>query len=636
MSETIVCIGCSAGKTLYEAPVVPDALAPLPGESAWVLPVEFQYQPLKVAVLNGWPTYDTYPGFYLDFRFFWGDEMVGFVRRARPFDSTQDFPVEYSIDPSHFNADGIRTLRYTVATESGNSNESESILVDVDRRAPNTDNPGKPLIFPPDVVTKGVTKEWLAANGDELGDVEVPPWLEMKLGDQVLFYWGGRFEAEPVGRLLITEEHLLPAAKITISYSGDVLREAGNGTRYGYYVLMDRAGNRNDQSPPVRIEVIDLPAIPREFPPPVVPLATSDRLIDLEDARTGVRVEIGPIADTLAGDTLQAWWNGRPLSLITLGSNPQWPQSVPVDWVTLSADGFAGAVPCEVIYQWKRGAGAGRNSLPTNFTVDLSVAGPDPVGPDPINPALERVVVKGLTGDNQLVGPDRGKNATVQVRLYSNPDVGDLLELHWGNHPVAVDSYRVQAGDLPGQLISFTVPWPIIEAVGNNAALPVWYWVSNGVNRQRSDDTQVRVAVIPLEGLERVSFPDANLYGFISCINEPWKGIWIKIPGNPQLLEAGDKIQLSWQLSRGIVGDRPMFGHVLFPAVTLTQDQAQNGLNVLMDRFVDLVLPLPLEDGSANVTYHLSKVDGTPGIAPNRVLKISLVVPGSDKPCDGT
>lgn len=635
MSKSIFCVGCSAADDFLDAPIVPEALAPLPGDLAWLVPVEFQGQPLTVGVPRAWEGYENESSFHIDFEFYWDGKLVGSVRRLPPFDPISHFPVLYDIPVEHFSTAGTRTLFYRGVLEDGNYAGSPEILVEIDHRAPNSDNPGSALIFPPEVVVNGVTQAWLAANGDQL-TVEVPRWPDMKLEDRVLLYWGGPFEPEPVVELVIDSSHLQPGTPIEASYPGDVLRAYGNGQLRGYYVLADRAGNRNDPSPPVAIEVIDLPAVPRELPPPVIPLASVDGLIDLEDARTGVQVEIGPINDTVAGDTLQAWWNGRPLPLITLGANPQWPQRVPVGWPTLSADGFAGTVPCEVYYQWQRGGGAGKDSAPTRFDVDLSVAGPDPVDPGPINPALERVVVKGLTADNVLVGPDHGRDALVQVALYGNPAAGELLELHWGAHPQVAAAYRVQAADQPGKQILFTVPWAIIEAEGNDPALPTWYWVSNGVNRQRSADTLVRVAVMPLEGLGPVSFPDATVWGWINCELTPWNGIRVRIPGNPELLAADDLVELSWQLCVGTTGENPITEHVLFPPRRLTAAEAQDGLEVMMDRFTDLVLPIQLVDGSANVRYHLTKVDGTPGIASNKVLRISLVRPGHDKPCDGT
>lgn len=636
MSKASPCRNCLASRTnIFEPPTVPGALAPLPGDAAWLIPVSLQGQPLAVEVADAWPGFEDDPNYWIRIILYLGETIVDTVQLDPPYDEATQFPVHLVLPMDQHNLPGIYTLRYRALFEDQNYADSRPILIEIDHRAPNGDNPGDPLIFPPDVVSGGLTEAWLALHGDQL-PVSVPRWPDMKPEDEVLFYWGGPFDPEPVGRLVIDDRHLQPGTPIEFSYSGDILREKGNGELNGYYRLRDRAGNHNDPSPPVPIDVIDLPAIPDELPAPVVPLASSDRLIDLDDARTGVTVELGPISDTAAGDTLQVTWNGRPLPLITLTDNPQWPLSVSVSWTVLSADGFAGAVPCEVVYLWQRGSGAGKTSLPVLFDVDLSVAGPEPEGPDPINPQLDIPVVKGLTADNVLVGADYGNDARVVVELYANPVAGELLELHWGEHPQVAASYRVRATDQPGQQITFTVPWAIIEAVGNSPALPVWYWVSNGVNRQRSEDTEVLVAVMPLEGLAPVSFPDASVWGWIACKDEPWNGIRVRIPGDPARLDEGDRIQLSWQLCTGTTGETPITDTVLFPARVLTATEAAEGLEWLMERFTDLVLPIQLEDGSANVRYRLIKVDGTLGIAANKVLKISLVIPGNEKPCDGT
>lgn len=631
------CASCAAATSLLAPPIVPDALPPFPREQAWVVPVEFQGQPLRVEVAEAWDGYeeDNVSTFWLDIQLVYEEDLVGVIRLEPPFDAAADFPLQFQVPVDVFNQPGIATLHYRIYADSGNTTDSAPVHIEIDHRAPNGNNAGAALIFPAEVVRDGLTEQWLGDNNDRL-PAEVPRWPDIALGDTVYFYWGTPDDNDPVGSMTIDLDHLSPGTPIVFDYLGDTLREKGNGQLNGYYQLSDRAGNRNPRSLLAPIDVIDLPAVPDDFPAPVVPLATQDRLIDLDDVRQGVFVEIGPISDTKAGDTLQAWWNGRALPLVTLGATPNWPERIAVAWDIVSGDGFAAPVPCEVSYRWQRGAAPGRDSPVTRFTVDLSVAGPDPIGPDPINPGLNLLVVKGLTGDNILVGVDHGNPARVEVDLYANPVANDLLELHWGDHPQVAASYRVQTGDQPDQRVAFMVPWAIIDAVGNSAALPVWYWVSNGVNGQRSDDTLVRVSVRPVEGLEPVSFPDSSIFGWIACEDEPWNGIRVKIPGNAEVLEANDVIEMSWQLSRGTTGEIPITEVVWFPPRTLTAEDAQNGFEILMERFVDLVLPLQLEDGSANVAYRLSKADGTPGFAPNKVIKISLVRPGNDKPCDGT
>lgn len=639
MSGKTCCADCAAAFSI-SAPSLPDALAPLPGDDVWLVPVQFQGQPLRVVVDQPWPGYDGgHVDFWIDVHLFLvdddGDERVDTIHLPFPFDSSVDFPLHFTVDPDKFNYPGFYSLYYQVYPDSGNFDDSLPIRIEIDHRAPNSNNPGDVLIFPAEVIRDGVTEDWLARNGDEL-KVEVPRWPDMEIGDTVHFYWGTPFDIEPVGFLVIDELLVAPDTPIEFAYSGDILRAKGNGELNGYYVLSDRAGNRNPSSPKVLIDVIDLPAVPDDFPAPVVPLATVDKLIDLADARTGVVVEIGPIVDAAPGDTLQTWWNGRQLRDITLPPALTWPQTVPVDWAILSADGFAAPVVGNVQYRWQRGTGPSKDSPMTSFTVDLTVAGPDPVGPDPINPNLSLLVVKGLTGDNVLVGPDVGKDALVLLDLYGNPRTGDLLELHWGDHPQVAATYRVKSTDLPGQQVSFEVPWSIIESVGNNPQLPTFYWVSNGVNRQRSRETLVRVAVRSLEGLEQPSIPDANIYNYIGCLQEPWKGIRVRIPGNAVLLEAGDLIEMSWQLCRQTTGEDPMTEHVFFPPHRLTATEAVEGVILLMDRFADLVLPLHIKPGSANVGYQLTKQDGTPGKAPYKTVRIDLGLPGNTEPCDGT
>ena len=144
------------------------------------------------------------------------------------------------------------------------------------------------------------------------------------------------------------------------------------------------------------------------------------------------------------------------------------------------------------------------------------------------------------------------------------------------------------------------------------------------------------MVVRQLEGLEPVTVPDANINNYIACEQEPWKGIRVKIPGNAALLEAGDQVEMSWQLSLGGTGEQPITEHVYFPPHTLSASEAVEGVIVLMDRFTELVLPIQRRDGSANISYRVTKQDGTPGLAPIKRLRLDITVPGCSRPCDGS
>ncbi|UVJ43114.1 hypothetical protein NVV94_21450 [Pseudomonas sp. LS1212] len=619
---------------MLDAPKVPDALELLPEEDAYLIPVTFQGQPLRVEITEAWLNYENDPGDRTTIEFLWRGGVVETYYLDAPFLPDVDFPFIGTIESTLFNTPGIHSLNYRVTLNNGNPTDSHAIKVNIDHRAPNGDNPGLVLEFDPEVISQGVTQAYLDAHFDRV-DATVPRWDDIRLQDRVEFYWGlTSTEAQPVGSLTIGPGHLLPGELIEISYGGDVIREKGDGLFNAYYVLVDRAGNRNDSSPPVAIQV-RLSEVPILLPAPIVPQAVPDRLINLADARIGVEVHIPRIEEAIAGDVIQAFWNGRPLPPVTLGVNPVWPLQIPVQWAVLSADGFAAEVPCTVYYQLRRGAQPAQNSPSISFNVNLTVAGPDPEGPEPVNRQLERVVVKGSTGDNVLTGADHGRDARVVVPLYENPVAGEVLELYWGAYPSTAATYTVRPGDVGGQEVAFTVPWAIVESVGNSSALPVYYWTFNGINRQRARETLVRVAVTVVEGLKEVSFPDATLWGWVNCAVKPWEGIKVKVPGDAVRLSEGDLIELSWQLCRTENGEQPIEGAAHVFEKTLSATEAIEGAVINVLPFDTLVLPLGLQDGSALASYRLTKADGTPGTAPAALLKISLVRPGATEPCMG-
>lgn len=634
------------GALVLGAPKVPDALELIPDDQGILLIGRAsQDSPLRVVIDTVWDLYpDDPPGSVTTLWLLWDDVRIVKYEFTWPFDPAQLFPFTMWVPRQYLTSPGIHRIKYEVVVWTGNPDFSMGITVNIDREAPNHNTRGEWLVFEDEVMRNGVTDAYLEANGGNLPAV-VPHWPDMRDRDVVEFFIGA--SADPSdpgvvrgGSVRVGPEHVAGEA-VSILFPREVLNAVGNGYRYAFYFLTDRAGN---QGPRSRAQYIELALTgPIELLAPLVPLADVDRLIDLADVRTGVQVHVRLIEQARVGDIIQAYWNGRPLAPVEVGANQVWPLRLPVAWNVISADGFDAAVSCTVYYQIRRGAQRPYLSPNTSFTVDLTVAGPDPVGPDPINPRLPPVVVKGRAGDDILGGEDYQEDARVQVRLFEKPEAGDLLQLYWGSYPQVAAIYRVQSADRAGDWVTFTpVPWRVIEAVGNGSAVPVYYWTTNGINEQRSKDTPVAVRFPTLQDLQPAEFPDATLFGWINCTHEPWNGIKVRVPFDARM-RAGDRLELTWQLCRGTNGERPMEGiRQTFIKQLTQQELSAREIDVIVGPFETLVLPLwplgtrpPETEGAGLVSYTLQLQDGRLGSAPKSYISISLTRPGAQAPCTG-
>ncbi|MGY2202387.1 hypothetical protein [Pseudomonas gingeri] len=634
-------------------PHVPAALPLLEDEFAYTIPRSAQSQDLRVEIVELWGGSEALdPGEITTVKFYWDNEDKPVDTRTveAPYGS-EILPFSGSVPALKLDVPGPHTLQYVVELVSENPTDlSHPIIVNIDKEAPNQGQPGEKLRFPAEVERDGVTEAYLANNGDRV-IITVEPWPDMRLEDVVEAYWERLpfRELDPVARVEIEQAHK-DGAPVELILEGDVIRRNGVGSFVAYYHLLDRAGNTGLRSDRANIQV-NLTASPIDLPAPRVPQA-DDGLVDLEDARSpgGVYMFIDRILDLEDGDVISPFWNRIPLPVIVFDGSLTWPQRVAIDWDTLSAGGFE-VTPGTILarYTWRRGTGNARPSDPRFVPVDLTVAGPvNPGNPDPINVLLERVTIKGVTGDNIITTEDIGRSVRAVVPLYADPRVGQVLELMWADHPTSADSYTVEVGDSEGKEVEFFIPWALIEPVGN-AVVPAYYWTFNGVNRQRAPDTPVNVNVVPILGLKSVEFPDVSYQpgpgaGFINCSHLPWLGVRVRIPGDPERLAVNDKIELSWVGHAGTNNGAPVIPETVEVFThTLTAEEALNGyiFTVPFDPYVKLPgLIKPAEgstspaNGCAVVRYTLFKAQGGMGKSGGKLLPISLIRPNSP-PCLG-
>lgn len=352
-------------------------------EGIFTIPRKFQSQALSVVIPHAWDNYrDNYfPGATLTFQIWMisgsGIEVQNQVVPDRtvemPEDPTQLFPLlferEFAIPERFLRSEGVFRLFYKVwVTQDGNVSKSESVEVFLDKTAPHEGQSGRrPVLKNPAVI---IDDQYLANNNNELV-VQVPRWDGFHLEDQAELCMEptAAQPVEPIVPVVTVRETFDDFLEISIPAAA--LRRRANGREFLYYSLIDRAGNRGWFSYALEIN-LQLGAS-FNLPLPVVPLA-SDGVINRTEATSNhVTVEIRRIPELQPFDQLHAFWNGRPLPVVTIEQTTTWPVSIPVSQAEIFKDGDGRVFPCTVDYLVVQG-GRSQRSGPTDFTVDLRQA----------------------------------------------------------------------------------------------------------------------------------------------------------------------------------------------------------------------------------------------------------------------
>lgn len=289
-------------------PAVPQVLADVPGGQSNLLPVSALAQPLRVEVLP-WPNSDPEQG-QETLRLFWNDaeiEVRSWTSPIPPEDLVFEVPVR-------FLREGRPVLRYEVTVFNGQSASSAPLTLTIDLTAPALATPDSRLLFDSQVIANGVTVEYLENNGDQavatLPDYDLPT-----VGDRIRYYWDRQQGAQD-----LVEERILTSADLgkpmQLVFSGDLIRQRGDGERYIHYRITDRAGNVSVASQALNLIVKAIPA-PRLLSRPDLPKAfgTAETVVlDLNSLRGALEARIPQNAGVGSQEAVEMQW-GEPASL---------------------------------------------------------------------------------------------------------------------------------------------------------------------------------------------------------------------------------------------------------------------------------------------------------------------------------
>lgn len=292
-------------------PIIP---ALLPDGPQWdetgLLPATEALKPLAVEI----PAWDhqPMPGGRTIVTLYWVTGVSNHQVGSREWDFSAHPPGEipqaerlFNVSPVYL-VEGSHSVWYHLTDPPGLSHDSLRTPVTIDLTAPQLGNNGGRLVFD----TSLIDEQYLIDNNDRVL-AEVPIYSTMKPGDVITWYWNA--DPNQVRPDDVVDSRTLQRGEVqplTLVFTGAMILARGDGERYAFYRLRDRAGNETLNSSPVRLTVQAQPK-GRELPAPKVAEAAgtdSASSLDPRDAYRGVTVVIPEHAEFKPGDVVEVFW----------------------------------------------------------------------------------------------------------------------------------------------------------------------------------------------------------------------------------------------------------------------------------------------------------------------------------------
>jgi len=291
----------------------PVVAALLPDDPQWdernLLPASAAINPLPVSI----PAWVHIPisGFKTVLRLYWETGLTQHLVEERKWDS--DLYLVIPPDELLFEVPVIRLVQglhevwYELITPNGDINFSDKQPVSIDLTPPVIGSSVRPLAFDTDTITE----QYLLDNGDQAVAL-VPSYMDFKPGDVIVWYWSDDQSSvlpgdEVASRTLLRGE----SQPLSLAFPGRMIVDRGDGERFAFYRLRDRAGNETSYSERVKLTVKAQPVL-RQLPSPTVAEAVGSSIssrLDPYSARGGATVVIPDTAVFKPGDVIEVQWS---------------------------------------------------------------------------------------------------------------------------------------------------------------------------------------------------------------------------------------------------------------------------------------------------------------------------------------
>lgn len=207
--------------------------------------------------------------------------------------------------------DGLHRLHYRATAYNNESDDSAELEITLDTTPPVLAADSK-LVFPAEVLPPNkLTARYLEQNNDEV-KANLPGYTDPRPWDRITWYWGSTPGTLDKGGVIELDDQNF-SDPVVVTISADLIQDRGDGSRYVWYEVQDRAGNVSPRSVAVVLDV-DATPIPRTLPPAKVkeaPGGSSSGVLDPFNAVNGVTVIIPQEAVIYDGEGVFVQWPSR-------------------------------------------------------------------------------------------------------------------------------------------------------------------------------------------------------------------------------------------------------------------------------------------------------------------------------------
>lgn len=464
-------------------PLPPIVASLLPDDARWdetgLLPAANASSPLPIEI-PAW-THNWFPGSSTSIRVYWVAALVHekewLDEHIPPADLFFDMPQQH-LTP------GLHELWYELTLTNGDLQDSDWLTVTIDLTPPVLGANQGQLTFD----TATVTEQYLKDNGDELVG-RVPPYGLGKPGDVITCYWNtdpfAVVNADIVSSRTLYREDI--GQPLSVLFSGDMIRTRGDGDRYAFYQLSDRAGNKTAYSLSVRLATQAQP-VSRFLPSPRVAEASgssTQSVLLAYDAKAGATVVIPGDAVFKPGDVITVQWAIPGSEGAYLATTPQ-------------TGGLRFSIPTTHIAQ----------HMGKDIPVYYQVAGEDPAQSEnhtltvrPLEAVRFRTIqctqpagVVNRLSLSSVVG-----QATFRLDRWMFMGPGQLVTVTLtgvGPDQVVLDNYRVVEADVTTEWVEANAPKAVLESFQVNAPLTVRVKVSFDGGTSRFDFPSLNLTLV--------------------------------------------------------------------------------------------------------------------------------------------
>ncbi|VVN26858.1 hypothetical protein [Pseudomonas fluorescens] len=346
-------------QTNLPLPDVIGVLPSVPGGEDNLLPKDAWLQPLRIE-FDWWEDPSELPSLADVVQLIWDGDEANPVAEKEYFGSNPPVPptdLWLEVPVSKLD-EGVHTLSYRLLPWNGSTERtSVPVNVTIDKTAPVLATPST-LIFPPEVLPPNKLTAYYLEDEDQVR-AAIPAYTTPKVGDVITWYWDPSSSGTTIGgaKTLSAQDYDQP---LFIDIPGDWIRSQGDGDRYIWYRVIDRAGNPPNGQSAVERLIVSAQPVPRVLPPPKVVEAAGTNwpvrgTLDPIDAVNGVKVILNPASVVYPDELPRVRWavEGELGSYIADPvSSGEWVYSIPKAYM---APHFGKTIPVDYCFDDKHG-----------------------------------------------------------------------------------------------------------------------------------------------------------------------------------------------------------------------------------------------------------------------------------------